>query len=81
MDLRTLFAIWAWVEVGVRLNGLFDMHLYMPNSVTDLCALNQVPTILSAYALGKGKLPSPSRSIEFPPAHPHFVRDVGPFEA
>ena len=46
---RFWYALWAWVEVGVRLNGLFDMHLYMPNSVTDLCALNQVPTILSAY--------------------------------
>ena len=49
---RFWYALWAWVEVGVRLNGMFEMHLYVPNSVTDLCALNQVPTILSAYALG-----------------------------
>ena len=53
---RFWYALWAWVEVGVRLNGLFEMHLYVPNSVTDLCALNQVPTILSAYALGLGKV-------------------------
>ena len=49
---RFWYALWAWVEVGVRLNGLFEMHLYVPNSVTDLYALNQVPTIWSAYALG-----------------------------
>ena len=24
---RFWYALWAWVEVGVRLNGLFEMHL------------------------------------------------------